>query len=149
MRPVSHVHHAAVRPSRKRGTQASRLAAAPVIHRGILARTATIALAAAALAAPTASARPADARPAVSKPAAAEQHQQARRSVDANGFPTRPVIDRSPASSQPDATSQAPADPGTNWATIAIGIAGSLLAFGAIAGIANRARGTRRPRITA
>ena len=114
--------------------------------RSIFTRTATIALAAAALAAPTASARPADMPPAVAKAAAVEQQKQARRSTDANGFPTRPVIDRSPASSQPDATPQAPADPGTNWATIAIGIAGSLLAVGAIAGITNR---TRHHRIAA
>jgi hypothetical protein len=120
-----------------------------VTLRSILTRTATIALAAAALAAPTASARPADMPPAVSKAAAAEQHKQARRSADANGFPTRPVIDRSPASSQPDATRQPPADPGTNRATIAISIAGSLLAIGAIAGIANRTRRTARTRITA
>jgi hypothetical protein len=119
-----------------------------VTLRSSFTRTATITLTAAALAAPTASARPADMPPAVAKAAATEQHKQARRSADASGFPTRPVIDRpsSPASSQPDATPQAPADPGTNWATIAIGIAGSLLAVGTIALITSR---TRRVRITA
>lgn len=119
--------------------------------RSIFTRTATIALAVAALAAPTASGRPADMPPAVAKAAAAEQHKQARRSAETNGFPTRPVIDRpsSPASSRPDAMPQAPADPGTNWATIAIGIAGSLLAVGAIAGIASRTRRAGRARITA
>jgi hypothetical protein len=119
-----------------------------VTLRSIITRTATIALAAAALAAPTASARPADQPPAVAK-AAAEQHKQARRSADANGFPTRPVIDRSPANPQPDTAPQAPADPETNWTTIAIGIAGSLLAIGTIAAIASRTRRSGRARITA
>jgi hypothetical protein len=107
-----------------------------VTLRSILTRTATIALAAAALAAPIASARPADNPPAVAK-------------ATANAFPTRPVIDRSPANPQRDTTSQAPADPGINWATIAIGIAGSLLAVGAITGIAGRTRRSGRARITA
>jgi hypothetical protein len=104
--------------------------------RSILTRTATIALATAALAAPAASARPADNPPAVAK-------------ATANAFPTRPVIDRSPAKPQSDAAPQAPADRGTDWTTIAIGIAGSLLAVGAITAIAGRTRRSGRARITA
>ena len=112
-------------------------------------RTAATAIAIAALAAPTALARPADMLPAGAKAAAAAQNKQDARSADADGFPTRPVIDRSPANLQRDATPQAPTDPGSNWTTIAIGIAGSLLALGAITGITSRTRRSGRARITA
>jgi hypothetical protein len=121
-------------------------------------RTATTAIAIAALAAPTALARPADTPPAVAK-AAAAQHKQDARSADADGFPTRPVIDRpsAPPTARPDITPKpTPAitpqpltDDGTAWTTIAIGIAGSLLAIGAIAGITSHTRRTGRARITA
>jgi hypothetical protein len=112
-----------------------------VTLRSTFTRIATLALAAAALAAPTASARPVDMPPAVAQAAAAEQYEQPARAAEADGFPTR--------SSQPDATRQTPADPGTNWATIAIGIAGGLLAVGAIALVAGRTRRTARARIAA
>jgi hypothetical protein len=121
-------------------------------------RTATTAIAIAALAAPTALARPADTPPAIAKAAAAQRKQDAR-SADADGFPTRPVIDRpsAPPSARPDITPksapdiapQPAADHGTAWTTIAIGIAGTLLAIGAIAGITSRTRRTGRARITA
>jgi hypothetical protein len=109
-------------------------------------RTATIALATAALAAPTALARP-DALP----PTASAQHSQSARPLAGNRFAARPILDRSPAqpsraSSPPVTVSVAPADRGIDWATIAIGIAGSLLAVGAVAGDTNR---TRHPRIAA
>jgi hypothetical protein len=122
-------------------------------------RTITTAIAIAALAAPTALARPADTPPAVAKAAAAAQHKQARLAADADGFPTRPVIDRpsAPPTGRPDITPKpapnvAPkpvADDGIAWTTIAIGIAGTLLAIGAIAGITTRTRRTGRTRITA
>ena len=119
--------------------------------RSIVTRTATIALAAAALTAPTASARPADTPPAnaTEAAAAAAEHHQTRHSTDANGFANRPVIDRSPANTHLATTTQPAADPETNWTTIGFGIAGSLLAIGALAGIAYHARRTGRAHTTA
>jgi hypothetical protein len=122
-------------------------------------RTITTAIAIAALVAPSALARPADTPPAVAKAAAAAKRTQDARSADADGFPTRPVIDRPSApptaraevTPQPvrDVTPQPAADDGIAWTTIAIGIAGGLLAIGAIAGITTRTRRTARTRITA
>lgn len=121
-------------------------------------RTATTAIAIAALAAPTALARPADMPPAVAK-AAAAQHKQDARSADAEGFPTRPVIDRpsAPPTARPDITPKPVrdvtlkpvADHGIAWTTIGIVVAGSLLAVGAIAGITRRTRRIGRARIAA
>jgi hypothetical protein len=118
-------------------------------------RTITTAIAIAALAAPTALARPADMPPAN----AVEQHKQARVTANADEFPSRPVIDRpsAPPTALPDippqstsgSTAQPAAGDGTAWTTIAIGIAGGLLAIGAIAGITTRTRRTGRTRITA
>src|SRR3954469_10065946 len=112
-------------------------------------RTATTAIAIAALAAPTALARP-DAPPAAAKTAAAA-NQQDVRSVNTDGYPTRPVIDRpsAPPTDRPDITPTPVADDGTAWTTIAIGIAGTLVAISAIAGIPSRPRRTGRARITA
>jgi hypothetical protein len=111
--------------------------------RSIITRTATIALTAAALAAPTASARPADA-PGV----AATQQSSAAVST----YPTRPAQGEQ-ANPRPDATTTAATKPlaerDTNWTTIAIGIAGSLLAVGGIALIGSRTRRTGRARIAA
>ena len=122
-------------------------------------RTATTAIAIAALAAPSALARPADMPPAVTKAAAAAQRTQDVRSADADGFPTRPVIDRPSApptaraevTPKPvrDVTRTPVADDGIASTTIAVGIAGALLAIGAIAGIMSRTRRTGRTRITA
>jgi hypothetical protein len=112
----------------------------------------TAALVATAIAAPTALARPADMPPAVAKAAATTQHRQIVRSVDSHGFPTRPVLDRSPAaapSSPLDDVTVPPTDSGLDWATIGIGIAGSLLAVAGIGAIASRTRRTGRPRIRA
>jgi hypothetical protein len=92
--------------------------------RSILTRTAAVALAISALAAPAAFARP-DVTPAA-------------RNAGTKGFATRPVIDRNPTSPS-SLVPVAPADRGIDWATIAIGIAGGLLAVGAIAGIAGHA----------
>jgi hypothetical protein len=118
-------------------------------------RTATIAIAIAAFAAPTALARPADMPPAVAKAAAATKHKQDARSAETDGFPTRPVIDRpSPPPARPDITPEPVtpkpvADDSVAWTTIGLGIAGGLLAIGAIATIATRTRRTGRTRITA
>jgi hypothetical protein len=119
-------------------------------------RTITTAIAIAALAAPTALARPADTPPA--KATAATQQQDARSGAT-DGYPERPVIDRpsAPPSARPDTapnpardvTPQPVADDAIAWTTIAIGIAGGLLAIGAIAGITSRTRRTGRTRITA
>jgi hypothetical protein len=129
-------------------------------------RTATIAIAIAALAAPTALARP-DAPPAVAKTTAAAKHKQDMRSADAIDAATRPALasqdlrsadaidaaTRPALGSEPSTraatTPKASADRGIAWATIALGIAGSLLAVGAIAGIASRTRRTARARISA
>jgi len=119
-------------------------------------RTATIAIAIAALAAPAALARP-DAPPAVTEVEhkqdarspdaidAATRDEQNLRSPDAIDAATRPAPG-SQANSPLNATPQATADPGIAWTTIGIGVAASLLAIGAIAGIASR---TRRARIAA
>jgi hypothetical protein len=110
--------------------------------RSILTRIAAVALATTALAAPTALARP-DVTP------AAAYAQGARHAdTNTNGFPTRPVIDRNPVSAS-SLNSLAPADHGIDWTTVALGIAGSLIAVGAIAGIASRTRRTAQARITA
>ncbi len=108
-------------------------------------RTATVALAIAALAAPTALARPDSAV----RTAPAQHLTAARPATDQ--FATRPILDRNPvqpdqASSPPVTVSVAPTDRGIDWATIGIGIAGSLLAVGAIALITTR---VRHPRIAA
>jgi hypothetical protein len=109
-------------------------------------RTATIALATAALAAPSALARP-DTN---TQPLAGGHHAT-------NHFATRPVLDRpsAPAGIQADqAPSARPvtvsvADHGIDWTTIALGIAGSLLAVGTIAAITGHTRRARHPRIAA
>jgi hypothetical protein len=117
--------------------------------RSIITRTATIALAAAALTAPTASARPADMPPAVAKTTAATQHQQGMRSVDASEYPTRPAQGEQ-ANPQPDATTTtAPAERDIAWTTIGIGVAGGLLALGAIGGLVRHTRRGGRARVTA
>jgi hypothetical protein len=108
--------------------------------------TTALALATASLAAPTALARP-DAGVPAAKAAVPALHKGVDR-TDSNGFPTRPIIDRSPAqphqpSSPPVTVSVASADRGIDWATIGIGIAGSLLAVGAIALITDRMRHPR------
>ena len=122
-----------------------------------LVRTATVALATAAFAAPSALARP-DVSPPVAKPTVPAQHKQGARPADTNRFATRPVLDRpstspnsrpSRPSSPPVTVSVAPADRGIDWATIGIGVGASLLAFGAIAGIAGRTRRSGRARVTA
>jgi len=127
-------------------------------------RTATTAMAIAALAAPTALARPADMPPAVTNAAAAAEHKQDARSPDAIDAATRGEQNlRSPdaidAATRPapgsqanrplDATPHAAADSGVAWTTIGIGVAASLLAIGAITGIARRTRRTGRARIAA
>jgi hypothetical protein len=116
-------------------------------------RTITTAIAIAALAAPTALARPADPPPAVTKAAAAAKQQQDARLADTGGYPARPVIDRPsyPPNARPDITPEPVtpkpvADDSVAWTTIGLGIAGGLLAIGAIAGITRR---TARARITA
>ena len=118
----------------------------------IITRTATIALAAAALAAPAASARPADMPPAIANAAATAQPKQAERSADVGDYPTRPAQGEQ-ANPRPDASTTAatrtPAERDIAWTTIGIGIAGSLLALGAIVGIVKRTRRTGRARITA
>ena len=120
--------------------------------RSIITRTATIALAAAALTAPTASARPADMPPAVAKAATAAQHKQAERSADVGDYPTRPAQGEQ-ANPRPDATTtaatKAPAERDIAWTTIGMGVAGSLLALGAIGGLVRHTRRGGRARVTA
>jgi hypothetical protein len=61
------------------------------------------------------------------------------------------VIDRpsAPPNSRPDITPKPVADHGTVRTAIGLGIAGSLLAIGAIGGITSRTRRTTRTRIIA
>jgi hypothetical protein len=111
-------------------------------------RTATLALALAALAAPTALARPDAGMSAAPKHLAGGHHAISH-------YVTRPVLDRpnnaqpSTPAAQPVTVSVAPADHGIDWTTIAIGIAGSLLAVGAVTTIAHRTRRAHHPRIAA
>jgi hypothetical protein len=122
-----------------------------VTFRSIITHTATIALAAAALAAPAASARPADMPLAVAEAATAAQHKQAKRSADVGDYPTRPAQGEQ-ANPRPDATTTAAsrvAERDIAWTTIGIGVAGSLLAFGAIGGLVRRTRRGGRARVTA
>jgi hypothetical protein len=123
--------------------------------------TATLAIAIAALAAPAALARPAD-----TPPAAATQEQEARPDA-IDGYSQRPMNDRPSAPSAPPQPGPPtwPTDPepissaragsashdegGVDWTTIGVGIAGSLLVLGAIAGITSRARRSGRARIAA
>lgn len=106
-------------------------------------RSTAVALAAAALMAPTALARPDASAP------VARAHQ-----TDASRFATRPVLDRNPApvsrsSSAPVTVSVASAHEGIDWATVVIGIGGSLLAVGAVALLTARMRRPHAPRISA
>ena len=97
-------------------------------------------------------ARPADMPPAVAKTTAATQHQQGMRSVDASEYPTRPAQGEH-AKPRPDATTTAattaPAERDIAWTTIGIGVAGGLLALGAIGGIVRQTRRGGRARVTA
>jgi hypothetical protein len=96
-----------------------------------LVRTAAVALATMALAAPTALARP-DVTPAAPKPVAP---------AHVHGFATRPIIDRNPvAPSSAPVTVSVASDRGIDWASIGIGIAGSLLAVSVIAAVAAHGR---------
>ena len=136
-----------------------------------LTRTLVAALAAASLAAPSALAQPADMHAGLAQPA-----KQDLRSPDTRDAATRPANARAQdlrhLRAGGDATTQAPLpgpptwpahpqpisapitaapqrDDGIDAATIALGIAGSLLAVAAIAGIVNRTRRTQRQRATA
>ena len=136
-----------------------------------LTRTLVAALAAASLAAPSALAQPADMHAGLAQPA-----KQDLRSPDTRDAATRPANARAQdlrhLRAGGDATTQAPLpgpptwpahpqpisapitaapqrDDGIDPATLALGIAGSLLAVAAIAGIANRNRRTQRQRATA
>ena len=137
-------------------------------------RTLVAALAAATLAAPSAFAQPADMHGAFAKPAAKTTGQDLR-SPDTRDAATRPASARaqdlrhlravgnttqSPMAGPPTwpahphviAAPSAPAeqpDDGVDVTTIGLGIAGSLLAVGALAGIANRTRRPQRRRATA
>ena len=105
-----------------------------------LIRIATVSLALVALAAPTALARP------------AEMPAPAQRSADSGGFPARPVLDRNPTPPSPRAPAAvpvAPADHGVDWTTIGLGVAGGLVAVGAVAGLAVRTRRAGSARATA
>jgi hypothetical protein len=115
------------------------------------------ALVAAALAAPAALARP-DASASVAKPAVTTGYRHAIAGHGGSRFAARPVLDRpsspggaavAPVASRPVTVSVTRPDRGIDWTTIAIGIAGSLLAVGLLAGIAGRTRRTHRPHIAA
>ncbi len=84
-------------------------------------------------------------RPFVGRAPELARDEQDARSPDAIDAATRPAPG-SQANPPVDATPQATADPGIAWTTIGIGVAASVLAIGAIAGIASR---TRRARIAA
>jgi hypothetical protein len=115
------------------------------------------ALAAAALAAPAALARP-EAPASVARPAGPAVTTGSRHAIAVPGtrhFAARPVLDRpsspggAPVASRPVTVSVTRPDRGIDWATIAIGIAGSLVAVGLLAAIAARTRRTHRPHIAA
>ncbi|WP_028063764.1 hypothetical protein [Solirubrobacter soli] len=103
-------------------------------------RIATIALVATALTAPAASARPIEQTPAA---AVSHHHHQDRRSPDAIDAAEPHQDLRSPdaidaAAAQPATPLQTSSEPDVAWA--AIGIGGSLLALGILAGTAGRMR---------
>jgi hypothetical protein len=111
-------------------------------------RSTVVALAAAALTAPAALAHT-DPPSLLAKPAAPAL-RRGLHPANASRLATRPVLDRNPAdgnpaqpsrpSSPPVTVSVASAEKGIDWATIAIGIGGSLLGVGAIALITTRMR---------
>jgi hypothetical protein len=137
-------------------------------------RTLVAALAAATLAAPSALAQPIDLHGAVAQPAAKTSGQDLRspdardaatrpgsalaqdvRHLRAGGDATqRPLVGPPTWPAQPHVIT-APSTPaeqpgdGVDLATIGLGIAGSLLAVGALAGIANRTRRPQRRRAIA
>jgi hypothetical protein len=106
-----------------------------------LARITAVALAITALAAPTALARP-DVTPAAT-------HAQGARHAVSNQFAARPIVDRNAAAPSSAPVTVSVADHGIDWATIGIGIAGSLLAVGAIAGLAAHSRRAAHHRVAA
>jgi hypothetical protein len=113
-------------------------------------RTLAAALAIAAIAVPaTAQAQPADSHGSAAAQARVAQHKQDLRSPDtrdaAKGvtrsvLPVAPQwpVDPQPVTSAPAAQPSTKADDGVDWATIAIGIAGSLIAVGLLALVLNR-----------
>ena len=134
------------------------------------------ALAALAIATPAAVAQPADMHASTAYAAAQAQHRQDLRSPDAVdaaqktrmpvNAPGATAVDSqsttvAPAPGQPTwATNPKPipppspvaasaSDDGVDWATVGLGIAGTLLALGAIVAVTNRSRRIPRPRISA
>ena len=124
--------------------------------------TLTAALAALLLAAPAATAQPADMHAQLGQSAAAANTQDLRspdaRDAALNAVRPAPAVN-APGATAVDSQSKlpaahsapvAPADDGVDWTTIALGIAGSLIAVGGIALLANRrTRQTHRVRATA
>jgi hypothetical protein len=120
---------ASARPADTRPANATEAATAAVEHKD--ARRPANATEAAAAAAEHTTARPADAN--------AGSRQRHAGIGAARGYPARPAQGKQ-ANPRADSSPQAPIDRGIAWTTIAIGLAGSLLAVGAIAGIAVHAR---------
>jgi hypothetical protein len=125
--PAASARPADTRPAN--ATEAATAAAAAVEHKD--ARRPANAAEAAAAAAEHTTARPADAN--------AGSRQRHAGIGAARGYPARPAQGKQ-ANPRADSSPQAPIDRGIAWTTIAIGLAGSLLAVGAIAGIAVHAR---------
>jgi hypothetical protein len=109
-------------------------------------RTLAAALAIAALAAPTALARPDASAPHLAGGRPATSHFATRPVLDRPSAPTNVQADTPPSASPVTVTV---ADHGIDWTTIALGIAGSLLAVGTIAAITSHTRRSGRARITA
>jgi len=121
-----------------------------------LTRTLLAALAATALAAPTALAQP-GAPGGNAARLFPTRHTQDLRSPDAIDAATRPGAITQPLPGPPSwplhprpiTTPTTTTDHGVDGTTIGLGIAGSLLAAGGIAGIGRRSRRTRRQRVAA
>jgi hypothetical protein len=143
-----------------------------------LRRTLVAALAASAIATPAAIAQPADMHASTAQAAAQAQHRQDLRSpdaVDAAQNPRKsPVAVDAPGATAVDSQSTTePVAPGqptwatnpkpippvpapavaksgdVDWATVGLGIAGTLLALGAIVAVTNRSRRIPRPPVSA
>jgi hypothetical protein len=127
------------------------------IHRTTI--VAALACALLAIAAPVAAAQPADMHASFAEAAAKAQQKQDLRSPDARDagvkktttapLPGPPTWPLNPEPLQPPSVVQASDDGGLDWTTIGLGIGGSLLVLGSIAGAVLHSRRVARGQVAA